>query len=114
MFHLKAHDTLAVWIQVIIEGLKESGVFRSVIANAPTTLSRDKFLASIESSNSSRTGGGQSQPSRKIGRNTENQSQATVRKALEAIELHEVAVPPLSPPGLAMETLENDLIVETR
>ncbi|GJX26573.1 hypothetical protein Tco_0232869 [Tanacetum coccineum] len=96
---------------VIIEGLKESGVFRSVIANAPTTLSRDKFLASIESSNSSRTSGAKSQPPRKIGKNTENQSQATVRKALEAIELHEVAVPPLSPPGPAMETLENDLIV---
>ncbi|KAJ0792622.1 putative glycosyltransferase-like KOBITO 1 [Helianthus annuus] len=93
---------------VIIEGLKESGVFSSVIAKAPATLSRDKFLASIESSNSSRTSGGRSQPPRKIRRNPENESRATVRKVLEATE---VAVPPLSPPG---PTMENNLITETR
>lgn len=85
--------------QVIIEGLKESGVFRSVIAKAPSTLSRDKFLASIESSNSSRT-----QPPRKIDiKNKENHSQATVRKALEVSEFQQ-AVPPLSPPGPTMKT----------
>ncbi|KAI3739275.1 hypothetical protein L2E82_29676 [Cichorium intybus] len=59
---------------VIIEGLKESGVFTSIIAKAPTTLSRDKFLASIESSNSSRESGAHSHPSRKIGRITEHHS----------------------------------------
>ncbi|KAI3827043.1 hypothetical protein L1987_01105 [Smallanthus sonchifolius] len=96
---------------VIIEGLKESGVFTSVIAKAPATLSRDTFLASIESSNSSRTSGGRSQPPRKIKRNTENQSQATVRKVLEATEFHQVAVPPLSPPG---PTMENNIVAETR
>lgn len=100
-------------IQVIIEGLKESGVFTSVIAKAHATLSRDKFLASIESSNSSRTSGSQSQPPRKIGRKTQNHSQATVRKALEFTEFHQVAVPPLSPPGPTMETHEDNLIVET-
>ncbi|KAI3510982.1 hypothetical protein L1887_18123 [Cichorium endivia] len=99
---------------VIIEGLKESGVFASIIAKAPTTLSRDKFLASIESSNSSRESGAHSHPSRKIGRITEHHSQATVRKALEAVEFHEPAVPPLSPPGLTVETSENNVVVEAR
>ncbi|XP_076887911.1 glycosyltransferase-like KOBITO 1 [Bidens hawaiensis] len=96
---------------VIIEGLKESGVFSSVIANANTTLSRDKFLASIESSNSSRTSGARSPSPRKIRRNPENESQATVRKALEVTEFQQVAVPPLSPPG---PTMENEVISETR
>ncbi|XVE69526.1 hypothetical protein DITRI_Ditri09bG0159100 [Diplodiscus trichospermus] len=76
----------------IIQGLRESGVFSSVVASAPTTLSRDKFLASIDSSNSSRS---ESFASRKIGRNREHQ--ASARKVLE-IEVHEAAVPPLSPP----------------
>ena len=86
--------------QAIIQGLRESGVFSSVISSAPTTLSKDKFLASIESSNSSRAAASQSLPSRKMGRSSE--SHATARKVLEtaATVLHEVAVPPLSPPGM--------------
>ncbi|KAI3739720.1 hypothetical protein L2E82_30131 [Cichorium intybus] len=99
---------------VIIEGLKESGVFASIIAKAPTTLSRDKFLASIESSNSSRESGAHLHPPRKIGRITEHHSQATVRKALEAVEFHELAVPPLSPPGPTVETSENNVVVDMR
>ncbi|XP_052171128.1 glycosyltransferase-like KOBITO 1 [Diospyros lotus] len=84
----------------IIQGLRESGVFSSVISSAPTSLSKDKFLASIESSNSSRAAASQSLPSRKMGRSSE--SHATARKVLEtaATVLHEVAVPPLSPPGM--------------
>lgn len=86
--------------QVIIQGLRESGVFRSVIESAPTTLSRDKFLASIESSNSTRSSASQSLPSRKMGRS--EVSHATARRVLEitASVLQEVAVPPLSPPGI--------------
>ncbi|KAI3739713.1 hypothetical protein L2E82_30124 [Cichorium intybus] len=99
---------------VIIEGLKELGVFASIIAKAPTTLSRDKFLASIESSNSSRESGAHLHPPRKIGRITEHHSQATVRKALEAAEFHELAVPPLSPPGPTVETSENNVVVDMR
>ncbi|KAI3739722.1 hypothetical protein L2E82_30133 [Cichorium intybus] len=99
---------------VIIEGLKESGVFTSIIAKAPTTLSRDKFLASIESSNSSRESRAHSHPPRKIRRIPEHHSQATVRKALEAVEFHELAVPPLSPPGPTIETSENNVVVEAR
>lgn len=85
---------------VIIQGLRESDVFRSVIELAPTTLSRDKFLASIESSNSSRASASQSLPSRKMGRS--EASHATARRVLEitASVLQEVAVPPLSPPGI--------------
>ncbi|CAN6561821.1 unnamed protein product [Malus baccata var. baccata] len=85
----------------IIQGLRESGVFSSVIASAPTTLSKEKFLLTIDSSNSSRAATSESLPSsRKIGRSRE--SKATARKALdiEAAEFQEVAVPPLSPPGM--------------
>ena len=86
--------------QAIIQGLRESGVFSSIIASAPTTLSKDKFLASIDSSNSSKAAASESLPSRKIGRSRE--SHTTARKALEFTDttLHEVAVPPLPAPGM--------------
>ncbi|KAG4109868.1 hypothetical protein ERO13_D13G013901v2 [Gossypium hirsutum] len=81
----------------IIQGLRESGVFSSVIANAPTTISKDKFLASIDSSNSSRV----------IGRS--RQQQTSARKVLE-VETNAAdeaaAVPPLSPPAWTMTTFE--------
>lgn len=75
-------------------------MFSSVIASAPTALSKEKFLLTIDSSNSSRATASQSLPSRKIGRIGE--SKATIRKALEvdAAEFEEGAVPPLSPPGM--------------
>ncbi|KAL8496134.1 hypothetical protein ACS0TY_020012 [Phlomoides rotata] len=78
----------------IIQGLRESGVFASIIASAQKSLSKDKFLASIESSNSSASAT-VSFDSRKIGRNRE-----TARRTLEMPSniLHEIAVPPLSPP----------------
>ncbi|XP_057450864.1 glycosyltransferase-like KOBITO 1 [Lotus japonicus] len=84
---------------VIVQSLRESGVFSSVIASAPT-LSKESFLQSIDSSNSSRAVASVSLPSRKAGRTKE--SQATVRKVLdiESSSFHEVAVPPLSPPGV--------------
>ncbi|KAL5543661.1 hypothetical protein UlMin_007445 [Ulmus minor] len=84
---------------VIIQGLQESGVFKSVIASAPTTLSKQKFLSTIEKSNSSRAVASESLPSRKIVRI--KISQSTVRKILdtESLAFQEVAVPPLSPPG---------------
>ncbi|KAL6124964.1 hypothetical protein ACLB2K_077472 [Fragaria x ananassa] len=82
----------------IIQGLRESGVFSSVIASAPTTVSKEKFLATIDSSNSSRATASVSHPSRKIGRSRENK--ATARKTLdvEVAEFQEFAVPPLAPP----------------
>ncbi|KAK8531736.1 hypothetical protein V6N13_131095 [Hibiscus sabdariffa] len=92
----------------IIQGLRESGVFSSVISNAPSTISKDKFLASIDSSNSSRVVSLASHASRKIGRS--RQHQPSVRKVLEieASAAHEeAAVPPLSPPAAwTMTTLE--------
>ncbi|XP_010241373.1 PREDICTED: glycosyltransferase-like At2g41451 [Nelumbo nucifera] len=92
----------------IIQGLRESGVFSSVIASANTTLSKVKFLSSIESNNSSRTMGSETISSRKIGGGRE--SQATARKALGIAETTSfaAAVPPLPPPGmddLHMQTL---------
>lgn len=88
-----------------MQGLRESGVFRSVIESAPTTLSRDKFLASIESSNSSRASASQSLPSRKMGRS--EVSHATNRRVLESTDfaIHEVAVSPLPPPGMDDELM---------
>ncbi|KAK2386195.1 glycosyltransferase protein [Trifolium repens] len=88
---------------VIIQSLRESGVFSSVIASAPK-ISKEKFLHSIDSSNSTRAVASVSLPSRKIGRTKE--SQATVRKVLdfETSVFQEVAVPPQSPPGLVEDS----------
>lgn len=87
-------------VQVIIQGLRESGVFDSVITSASETQSKEKFLSSITSSNSSKAIASQSLPSRRVGRS--EKYQATARKALniEAGEWHESAVPPQSPPGI--------------
>lgn len=92
--------------QAIIQGLRESGVFSSVIASAPTTLSKEKFLSSIVSSNSSRAVASESLPSRKIG--GRRGYQATLRNMLEiesAASSYEAAVPPLSPPGMVDDHL---------
>ena len=65
-----------------------------------TSVSKDNFLKSIESSNSSREIASGVISSRKIGNSGE--SQATARKVLEITEddSHPLAIPPLSPPGL--------------
>ncbi|PON51203.1 Glycosyltransferase-like KOBITO [Trema orientale] len=85
---------------VIIQGLQESGVFSSVIASAPSTISKEKFLSTIDSSNSSRAVASESLPSRKLGRSRKNQ--ATVRKVLsiDSAAFQEAAIPPLSPPAI--------------
>ncbi|XWS74730.1 hypothetical protein CRYUN_Cryun01aG0022800 [Craigia yunnanensis] len=93
----------------IIQGLRESGIFSSVVATAPTTLTRDKFLASIDSSNSSRAVPSVSFASRKIGRSRERKAYARKVLEIEASAAHEAAVPPLSPPVWTMTTsLEHD------
>ncbi|KAK6140400.1 hypothetical protein DH2020_025857 [Rehmannia glutinosa] len=92
----------------IIQGLRESGIFASIIASGQGSLSKDNFLASIESSNSSRTTSSVSLKSRKMGRSRESQS--TARKILEintSYVYHEVAVPPLSPP-----VMDGNLMIE--
>ena len=85
--------------QVIVQGLRESGVFTSIIASANSNLAKDKFLSSIGSTNSTSTND-MVTFSRKIGKTTE--SQATVRKVLvfADVAIQEAAVPPLSPPGV--------------
>jgi len=93
-------------LQVIVQNLRESGVFSSVIASAPS-LSKENFLLSIDSSNSSRAADAVTLSSRKAGRTKE--SQAATRRVLSfesAASFHEVAVPPLSPP----REDDNDLI----
>ncbi|KAK9128870.1 hypothetical protein Syun_017667 [Stephania yunnanensis] len=84
---------------VIVQGLKESGVYSSAIASAKTTMSKDKFLSSVESSNLSRpTTGSETLSVRKMGRSVE--SQATARLMLEITDaFHAEAIPPESPPS---------------
>ncbi|XP_047323386.1 glycosyltransferase-like KOBITO 1 [Impatiens glandulifera] len=91
----------------IIQGLKESGVFGSIIASAPSSLTKDKFLASVDSSNSTRSSISVSLPSRKMGKDTvsSSSSHAAVRKTLGTTAItelndQETAIPPLSPPGM--------------
>jgi len=84
---------------VIVQGLRESGVFTSVVAAAHANLSKDEFLSSIESSNTSRSAiESRGISSRKIGNSGE--SQATARKVLETADTYSYAVPPLSPPSM--------------
>ncbi|KAF7144755.1 hypothetical protein RHSIM_Rhsim04G0108000 [Rhododendron simsii] len=83
---------------VIVQELRESGVFTSVVAAAHTNLSKDEFLSSIESSNTSRGIESRGISSRKIGNSRE--SQATARKVLETALTDSYAVPPLSPPSM--------------
>lgn len=84
---------------VIVQGLREAGVFTSVVESASTPLSKDKFLSSIESSNSTRNDESVVS-SRKMGKTTE--SQATARRVLEFPDaaIHEAAIPPLPAPGV--------------
>ncbi|CAK8543152.1 unnamed protein product [Lathyrus sativus] len=84
---------------IIIQSLRESGVFSSVIAKAAqTTITKDKFLKSIESSNSTRNDRSEMISSRKI--DAGGVSQAIARRILEVIDDSiPSAIPPLSSPG---------------
>ncbi|GMP86619.1 hypothetical protein CsSME_00039329 [Camellia sinensis var. sinensis] len=85
---------------VIVQGLRESGVLSSVITAAQETLSKDNFLSSVESSNTSRAAiDSRGISSRKIG--IDRESQATARRVLEIAETNvSHAMPPLSPPQM--------------
>ncbi|KAK3039636.1 hypothetical protein RJ639_027227 [Escallonia herrerae] len=82
----------------IIQGLRQSGVFGSVITSAQTSLSKDNFLSSIESGNTTSAVDSQVISSRKIGNTGEFQSSA--RKVLELADADSLAIPPLSPPEM--------------
>ncbi|XP_044504739.1 glycosyltransferase-like At3g57200 [Mangifera indica] len=84
----------------IIKAMKESGAFSSVIASVEMGLSKDAFLPSIESSNTTREVKSGIMSSRKIGHNSK--SQATARKVLKFSNdvTYTSAIPPQSPPGL--------------
>ncbi|KAF9597628.1 hypothetical protein IFM89_020107 [Coptis chinensis] len=89
---------LMLTTRAIVQGLRESGMFSSVIVSAQMTLAK-KFLSSVESSNSGRTDESNVLSMRKFGRSED--SQATARKVLEIADAsHVIAVPPLSPPGM--------------
>ncbi|KAE8725166.1 proliferating cell nuclear antigen-like [Hibiscus syriacus] len=83
---------------VIIQGLRESDVFASVIQLAQTTMSNDK-LSSVDSVNSSRIDDPGITSSRKI---IVKESTAAARRIMEITEnfSYGLAIPPLSPPVL--------------
>ncbi|RDX67470.1 Glycosyltransferase-like KOBITO 1 [Mucuna pruriens] len=85
---------------IIIQSLRESGAFSSVISKAvQTKLSKENFLKSVESSNSTRNSRSEMISSRKI--DAGGLSQATARRILEVIDDSlPSAIPPLSPPNL--------------
>lgn len=81
----------------IVQGLRESGVFSSVIKTALSTLIKDNFSASIVSSNMTRM----VNPwiiSKKVG--DKEESQATARKVLEIEGSDISAITPQSSPGI--------------
>ncbi|KAL9411645.1 hypothetical protein AB3S75_045281 [Citrus x aurantiifolia] len=92
---------------IITQGLWESGIYTSVIASANTTLSKDKILSSVESSNNTQESKSVNS-SRKIG--GFGQSQATARRVLEFIDdaNYTLAIPSESPPG------PDDLNIDTK
>ncbi|KAL2320708.1 hypothetical protein Fmac_029677 [Flemingia macrophylla] len=84
---------------IIIQSLRESGAFSSLIAKAAETkISKEIFLRSVESSNSSRNSRSEMISSRKT--DAGGLSQANARRILEVIDDSlPSAVPPLSPPS---------------
>ncbi|KAJ0099365.1 hypothetical protein Patl1_20424 [Pistacia atlantica] len=95
----------------IIQAMRESGVFSSVIASAETGLSKEKFLSSVESSNTTRGVKSGIVSSRKVGNNSE--SQATARRVLEFSNdaTYTSAIPPQSLPGL--DDIDFDTTLQT-
>ncbi|KAK4378022.1 hypothetical protein RND71_004318 [Anisodus tanguticus] len=83
---------------VIIQGLKEYGVFASVIASAHRDIIKEESLSSTGNRNSSRYAHITDTFPRKMGRILE--PQATRRKFLEFSETDRLAIPPESPPGM--------------
>ncbi|KAF3669514.1 hypothetical protein FXO37_09001 [Capsicum annuum] len=99
-------ERFTVKMVVIVQGLRESGVFSSIISSAQESLSRDKFLASFESSNSSKAAASESLPSRKIGRNQHSQAARRVlEESVTHFEFHEEAIPPRPPPGMDADVI---------
>ncbi|KAK4767472.1 hypothetical protein SAY86_015222 [Trapa natans] len=83
-------------VQAIVQALRESGVFSSVIASAKTNLSKETFLESIKTANSSKSDS--QETSRKIGNSGE--SQTTAKRILAYMDNADLpAIPPLSPPA---------------
>ncbi|KAL3534463.1 hypothetical protein ACH5RR_002924 [Cinchona calisaya] len=82
---------------VIIQGLRESGIFTNVIVSAWSGQSKEKISSSIESNKFPRISGSKEISSRKFGY---KESQATARKVLNFAENAASAIPPQSPPHM--------------
>ncbi|XP_076958418.1 glycosyltransferase-like At2g41451 [Bidens hawaiensis] len=81
---------------VIIQGLKEAGVFSSLISDVQTSLYKDALLSSNEVTNNSSNADAMSGvTSRKIGK---KQPRMTVRNVLQATDTDLQAMPPLPAP----------------
>ncbi|XP_022935382.1 glycosyltransferase-like At2g41451 [Cucurbita moschata] len=88
---------------IIIQGLRNSGIFSSVISSAVHHKSaKDQVLSSVKISNSSRPIESGVISSRKVGIINRGDFQATARRVLEILDDHSdlSATPPLSPPSL--------------
>lgn len=94
---------LLFYRQIIIQGLRNSGIFSSVISSAVHHKSaKDQVLSSVKISNSSRPIESGVISSRKVGIINKGDFQATARRVLEILDDHSdlSATPPLSPPSL--------------
>ncbi|KAL1813510.1 hypothetical protein ACET3Z_023575 [Daucus carota] len=83
---------------VIIQGLRESGIFTSVIESAQENPLKDTLLSSVESLNASRVDKSKMVSSRKMGKHIE--TQANTRNILAISDTDLPAIPPLSPPSM--------------
>ncbi|MQL89177.1 hypothetical protein Taro_021749 [Colocasia esculenta] len=86
----------------IIQGLRESGVFRSVIASSRKNFNEKLFTSTENPSNSTSSEDLNlaTRNSNTAGRAGIRESDAASRKILEALDSFAAAVPPLSPPAL--------------
>ncbi|KAI4384641.1 hypothetical protein MLD38_002763 [Melastoma candidum] len=83
----------------IIQGLRDSGVFSSVIESAPATVTNGKISSLVVRTNSSRAVASESLPSRKLGRNMQNKASGRKILDVETSASFISAIPPLSPPA---------------
>ncbi|XP_071909321.1 glycosyltransferase-like At2g41451 isoform X1 [Coffea arabica] len=82
---------------VIIQGLRESGIFTNVVVSAWSEDTKEKSLSSTKSNNSSGNIGTKGISSRRFGY---KESQTTIRKVLNFAGNGSYAIPPQSPPNM--------------
>jgi ribosome biogenesis GTPase A len=91
--------------QAIIRGLKESGIFTAAVTSAKANLKVKSSNIGLENKESIHTNVTAAR-STMLKEGGDDNSQATARKILEMIDIHEEAMPPMSPPGF-LELIES-------